>query len=88
MKTQKRVRFLLPDETKLTSKKSKTELSKIVPLITLGDNGQLHPQRTHRDIIWHHDNPHTLTVELSKADPDYWQDDLWSAVEFLLSNAS
>ena len=23
-----------------------------------------------------------------KADPDYWQDDLWSAVEFLLANAS
>jgi len=24
----------------------------------------------------------------AKEDPDYWQDDLWSAVEFLLSNAS
>jgi phosphoglycolate phosphatase-like HAD superfamily hydrolase len=23
-----------------------------------------------------------------KADPDYWQDDLWSSVEFLLANAS
>ncbi len=24
----------------------------------------------------------------AKADPDYWRDDLWSAVEFLLANAS